>query len=188
MSASNFEEDIRAYRENDRYHHCPFWIWFSKIGEGENSSAACNICMTLVPRKGGSTTGLGVHLKRHHGHDTDYNAWIISEELCELKQLRLEQKKRVKEFGLSLLKKDPKKGRMGVQKLGWEYKNYSANFQKIKRKWEMARKLNEDIHPAAKKSKQQFVEEFNDTATVMCEDFDEEDARGEILLYSYIPL
>ena len=173
MSASTFEEDIRAYRENDRYHHCPFWIWFSKIGEGENSSAACNICMTLVPRKGGSTTGLGVHLRRHHGYDADYNAWIICEELCELKELRLNQKKRVKAIISS------KKDYSG----GWGCKNYSANFEKIKRKWEMAKKLNEEGHPAAKKSKQQFVEDFNDAAIGMCENFDEE-ARGEILLYA----
>ena len=57
-------------------------------------TSKCNLCQASVPRKDGSTTGMVIHLKRHHGFLKKHNAYKTYEELSVLKDNCLKAKKR----------------------------------------------------------------------------------------------
>ena len=87
-----FDEKIHSYRENDSMCNSPIWIWVSKI---DSENIICNICKRVMHLSGisRSTGNFLHHLRRHHGANSDYNAWIICEELAELRAHRMANKK-----------------------------------------------------------------------------------------------
>ena len=92
-SGEVLQAKIKTYREDDSLTHSPLWLWYTKVDSPGNYNSVCRICDTVVPRRDGTTGGMMKHLERHHGRSSDYNAYIIYEELQELKELRLNQKK-----------------------------------------------------------------------------------------------
>ena len=86
----DFSALITEYKESDSS-ASPIWIYYEKRPD---NTAKCNLCQTSVPRKDGSTTGIVIHLKRHHGFLKKHNAYKTYEELSVLKDNRLKPKKR----------------------------------------------------------------------------------------------
>ena len=89
----DFEQLIVEFKENDSEVSSPLWIWFMK----EEASATCKMCKTNVSRKDGSTGGLVYHLKRHHNFVSKYNAFKDFQELSEIKDKRMQARKRKNE-------------------------------------------------------------------------------------------
>ena len=81
---------ITEYKESDST-ASPIWIYYEKRPD---NTAKCNLCQASVPRKDGSTTGMVIHLKRHHGFLKKHNAYKTYEELSVLKDNRLKATKR----------------------------------------------------------------------------------------------
>ena len=88
----DFSALIIEYKERDST-ASPIWIYYEKRPD---NTAKCNLCQASVPRKDGSTTGMVIHLKRHHGFLKKHNAYKTYEELSVLKDNRLKAKKRSK--------------------------------------------------------------------------------------------
>ena len=90
MTGMEFQEHVRQYQESSQAVHSPVWIWFVRSGEG---SSTCLICQKDVRVKSGSTSNLILHLRRHHGEKTDYNAFKDYEDLYKAKQERMNKPK-----------------------------------------------------------------------------------------------
>ena len=85
----DFSALITEYKESDST-ASPIWIFYEKRPD---NTAKCNLCQASVPRKDGSTTGMVVHLKRHHGFLKKTQCVQNYEELSVLKDNRLKAKK-----------------------------------------------------------------------------------------------
>ena len=81
---------IDNYRTNDTLTQSPCWIWFSKL---DPQQSKCLICKRTIPRKDSTTTAMISHMRYRHGSNSGYNAWIIYEELSELRDLRMKAKR-----------------------------------------------------------------------------------------------
>ena len=84
-------DSIRAYREDEDSIQSPVWIWFSRV---DHYQVGCLLCRQYLRMSGSNTTNLSQHLRRAHGAETENDAWIICQELMELKQQRIASKKR----------------------------------------------------------------------------------------------
>ena len=89
-SVGKISNKIRAYREDNDSIQSPVWIWFTSI---DGDRATCLLCEKVLQNYG-STSNLSQHLKRSHDANTKHDAWIICQELMELKQERIASKKR----------------------------------------------------------------------------------------------
>ena len=87
--AAEIESLIQEYKEEEKS-TSPVWIWFDK----NESNAKCKLCKFTTSRKDCNTTGMSLHLKRHHGFLSKNNAWKIFEELSSLKDERLKKKRK----------------------------------------------------------------------------------------------
>ena len=85
----DFSALITEYKESDST-ASPIWIYYEKRPD---FTSKCNLCQASVPRKDGSTTGMVIHLKRHHGFLKKHNAYKTYEELSVLKDNRLKANK-----------------------------------------------------------------------------------------------
>ena len=84
------ETEINAYRLDDELCHSPVWIWYTVLREGV---ASCLLCNNPVTNTKSNTTSMIQHLRNHHNSNQSYNAWIICEELVELRKMRMQTKK-----------------------------------------------------------------------------------------------
>ena len=87
--ASEIDELIKEYKKEEKA-TSPVWIWFEKV----ETNSKCKLCKSIISRKDSSTSGMTLHLKRHHGFLSKHNAWKVFEELSCLKEERLKRKRK----------------------------------------------------------------------------------------------
>ena len=95
MTMEKLDQEVQAYRDNGSHSQSPIWIWFAKVNPDVSMCLICN--KELKARS--SSSSLNAHLKRKHNDDIGYNAWTLCEELMELKELRLNNKRLILERG-----------------------------------------------------------------------------------------
>ena len=164
------EEQIRAYRENDLAHSSPLWIWFAKVAA---DMVTCLVCQQTVTSTNYGTTNMKSHLKRHHGEQRKYNAWIIYEELAELKELRIGNRKsqpsqKVNKYGTKNVVAVAKKRTSALMK---------RKSSPVKRRRRSKEEVDEQLF-----GDPQDCHLFNG----MPDDDEEEESLGEICIYVHI--